>query len=835
MDVAGEEFAVSFLAKKCVPMSDVDVKRCLKLVKPPRGHPESELLPVMISGLTSKEVEMLNKNCLSSRQNVFSDISSFYAWKNPVSGYALTEKIADMVRRITNEKDIVETLQLPTKKTRYPSQHSDMEFVQKAHQCTMDAIRAKSEATSARFSEKGAGSAKPVEFKTFWCDGFMMCRRFVCNCSVILKCSHKNAVQHCSLLGRNVVTTKVSVREVMKQWENGISAPKELEAHPDEMSDSCAEQTHEEMCASVRKQNKINPECDPVEAHELFPLLKRIALRQIAKAKKERKRIKPDQTRKNVKLDGPPKKAKAKKGRKRVKKAKPDQRQKRAKSDPTLKGPKTIRGEATTVAKKSAVSDVLAAELPLFDVNASVDPTDEHLVLEMPHLDQRDSSEDMEEDTEMGNRPHLSNGLIKGNVCVPEGGKELKLVLFIKLRDVLAHTFERADVTCHGQATGKEKGDVEQRCQSQNVPFMTAVPGDRLFSLHGVHLAHHSCGVHKECFDGLKLDVKRTHECLKGTATRADRDRGTIQVTMGCSTRNCESTKKHKEELEERMLDGPDWSGTTTDFDELAPQVRDIIDRPQAMVNKLCPKPNKQMTNELRCETHAKRLNKLMMCAVNRFEVWTVAIAHPDPRSNVILRHVDKFNDHRKGHTVTATWSAVFRADEHIPSVLRLSIIGYTRKQVGNHIDRISGCVSTFKTRINELMASDHCTEVNNHKELNLSELAARSGMLAREGVWKEDDVNTISCVVLPMHFDPCAFFSAFAWCITRMRRKWKLTRSQVVELVHMACAPSMVDSATEDTITSNLRAWPSFTSCESFAKTFSSLLTIPGKCDKQT
>ena len=294
----------------------------------------------------------------------------------------------------------------------------------------------------------------------------------------------------------------------------------------------------------------------------------------------------------------------------------------------------------------------------------------------------------------------------------------------------------------------------------------------------------------------MKLDAAVVCEYLK----RGDKDceRGAKQITLGTSTQNYEHHQKTKEELEDRLLDFPDRSGTDEDFAILGPQCKDILDRMQEFKDHLYVGEDKQMTNLLRHDLFAAKLNNKLGCKINRKEAFTFSLLFLDPRTLHLLRHLDHKNDIRKKASVTSVWSAVLPdlvwvEDLSRFALVRLSAIGYTRLVAGEYSERTMTYVASFHTRIDNLLSKDHYRNAKNYRELNLSE-CYKLQQCRSVPVWTKDSPEIqVNCIVKPMYFDPCAFLSSFAWCVSRWRIRFRLSRRQVIELVYLSSVQSSV------------------------------------------
>ena len=765
-------FSVNLVADSCEITSNAKSQAKAKTEKPGRRHPDYGIPPVIVSGLSSEEAQFLGGLSKVTRDSIYADFNQLHAHFNPVSGYSLLEKIVDSVRRILDGKDVLSVLDLPKKGSPNLEHHSRADFVKKVFECVMKTVVAKSE-TGHRFSKKVKTKNKPVNWKTFWQDGFLLYRRFVHTCSYRTGVPYLTAIQHCADLGLTIATTKNQVLSLINAWNKGVE---DFEESVEEAGDVT---TYEEWYQRYAKRETKDEEFT-VDITEILNSFKRIIKMEAAKDKRERKQKKPNRTRRPRAKD--PNNSGANKKAKTTKKP--------AGTSSTSKTPAANVLESQDTEEPGGDSDEITATspvvelLPVFDINDTADPGDEWLVFEIPYL---------ASDREGTGDPHLVSGV----VFVPEGSTHIKLTLFIKVKPAFAYTFERADMSYHGQVYGCEKTEIEERCRKQGIPFMSVEPKDRLWSVAGVNVCDSSSSTYKKIFDGLRLDPRRIHRYLKKRSKPVDLERGTFQVTLGVSTQNYECTTKTPEEIERKLLDGPSWSGTKNDYEELAPLIRDLVDRMQQFIDELYQKPNKQCTSLLRFQLFAEELNKLLGCSLNRNETWTIAIAYIDPRTNVLLRHLDWNNDTRDGYTVTAVWSTVFDdileqlGQEDMKVIVRLSLIGYTRKQAGNFHEKTSSYVTAFKSKIERLQKLDHYTNVARYFDLDLAELKA-AGKFTTHLVWSSDSPTcNISCLVLPMFFDPCAFLSSFAWCIERMGKNWDLSRHHVVELVYLACIQS--------------------------------------------
>eukprot|EP00977_Amphora_coffeiformis_P025925 scaffold23134_cov96-Amphora_coffeaeformis.AAC.1 len=78
---------------------------------------------------------------------------------------------------------------------------------------------------------------------------------------------------------------------------------------------------------------------------------------------------------------------------------------------------------------------------------------------------------------------------------------------------------------------------------------MEVTPKGRMWFLAGVSVCDSSSKEYANAFGGMRFDEKMVHHHLQQCATKADVERGTLQSTIGVSTRNYEHSPKTNEEL----------------------------------------------------------------------------------------------------------------------------------------------------------------------------------------------------------------------------------------------------------------------------------------------
>jgi hypothetical protein len=697
------------------------------------------------------------------------DVSQMFAYHNPLTGYNLCEKVAETVRRILNCQTVEDALALPGQGEEL-KRHPDVAFVEKVYNSIMNTVVKKEDAAPLnKFPKKnGNGKAKPVCFRTFWKDGFILYRNFVCSCSQAYKVPYHKAIERCVIMGTQFAKTKDIMRGVIKAWDT-IAQGQPLDDNHDEdwIVDQDAEQfwsnckslTYEEWC---QKELTDKDPCSFDHDHnKLLGLFRKV----LSTARATQKKRKEPVTRRP---------AGNKKGHKKKKKREKAPPKNAPKQSSTVTHEDLELGEADDPPQP--------VMLPLHVPASCPDPGDEWLIIEVPYF----------ACTIDGTSDPV---LVGGEEFAPTGSSDLKNVIAIKVDGTLTYTMERADALYHGQVPGSMLPGIKNRCEQQGIHFTKVVPNPkRMFSMDGVKVIHSSHRVYEECFQDLKIDPVQIHSYLKHSASKADKERGAMQCNLGISTQNFEHDHKTPEDSRQRLLDAPNWVGTDRDFETLGPLIRDVVDCLQDFVDTIYPKPNRKLNDEQRTEMFADRVNVRLGCSRNRMETITASISYLDPRTYGLKRHLDDKNCQQPGYEVTAIWSTTFWDvdSKGNPVLVRLSIITYTRSCVGSYMVKTNSYVSSFRSLIEMLLKDKHYERANCYKDLNLAQEWERRNFEYEE-VWKDGKSPSVKIhiIKLPMFLDPSGWLSGFAWCITRLRKGYSLSKLQVVELCYLATIQS--------------------------------------------
>jgi hypothetical protein len=768
---------LDFFAETCQPLTKAEAGRLIKARQAPKKHPDCQVKVIVVPDLTAEEFQMIRHLCVSTRQSIIMDTAQYLAHMDPISGFKLCRSVAETVRRMLDYDTLEEALYLPREDGEQPytlGQHPGRAVVEKIYNAVLASFAQKNSSDAGRRKET---PKSPNSFRRFWKDGFLLYRNFVFSCARAENVTYKMAITHCGAIGSIYAWTKQTMRVVLKFWDDSFDAVvvsndgKDdewvVDEHCDRFEDELKthKQTYEEWY-HAQGFSEDKPKDDDEGANN-SKLLWRMMRRVIKNVKEKQKQARPPQTRPAPKLASSKKKRKPKESI--------------TIKQPNAKKAKKPEESTTEVGEKDADVEedpVLVPDLPIFDPTESAEADDEWMIIECPHSS-----------LEMGGKENPT--LVRGHIFAPPGSDDLKITLAIKIVPTFIYIMERADIKNHGMEQGKNLDDLRQRCEKQGVLFAKVIPGTQhaFFMMEGVAVVDSSHDIYKDCFGGVHMDPKRVHSYLKESCDGGDVERGAMQATLGISTQNFESEAKTIEELDERILDRPNWSGTVGDFQQLAPLIRDVVDGLTKFVDRIYTKPDRKLHNELRNSLFSERVNQRLGCKCNRLETITASISYLNPRTYSLLRHLDNKNCKLEGYDVTAIWSTVFwDVDTKGNKVLaRLSIIGYTRSNAGSFVERCTSYVSTFRTRITQVMNLEHYDKVAEYDKLNLAEQWER-GKFEKISVWADSvsDGPSVICLKHPMFFDPSGWLASFAWCITRLREAWALSKSQVVELCYI-------------------------------------------------
>ena len=279
---------------------------------------------------------------------------------------------------------------------------------------------------------------------------------------------YTNAIQKCATIGRKMATTKQRISDVIATLEKNGTLENPKEEGLSDKDDNYLEEELEKFVASGLHDDE-DPEYK-AEVGDVFKAMEHLVTKRKARLKKERKRSRPQQTRGS----------------------RPSKRQTNFQL--------STRDDALRqhLPKQNPVQ-----EIPLFDIGKCIDPADEWLVLEVPHLPDKD----------LGIPEPV---LISGPKFVPPGCKDLRAVLFVRVSRCFAYTMERADLIFHGQVQGAEKAAIEKRCQDQGLSYLTILPNNKLWRGLGINVAGNESPLYQKCFGRLNHTVS---ECSQASKT----------------------------------------------------------------------------------------------------------------------------------------------------------------------------------------------------------------------------------------------------------------------------------------------------------------------------
>ena len=410
------DLSVNFLAAKVDALSRSKAISDAKKIKPPRGHQDNNVPLFILEGLSQDQADHVSSLSAHTRALILSDLSQIHGIANPVRGYLLIEKIAVSVCRILNKK-LVDALELPPWKKsmggrgipKLPN-HSQRDLVEKLYEGLMETVFKKCE-TGEYFLPKSKTPNKRVTFQTYWRDNFLLYRRFVYTYACACGIKYTNAVQKCASIGRKMATTKQQISDVIATLEKkGKIGNSKEERYIGEMSDKDNNYLEDDLEKFVA--SGLNDDEDPeykAEIGDVFKAVEQLVTKRKARLKKERKRSRPQQTRGS----------------------RPSKRR-------TNSQLATQEGLANDALQQDLPTENPIKDVPVFDIGKCIDPTDEWLVLEVPHLPDEDLGIPKPE-------------LIPGPDFVPPGSEDLRAVLFVRVTRCFAYTMERADLIFHGQ------------------------------------------------------------------------------------------------------------------------------------------------------------------------------------------------------------------------------------------------------------------------------------------------------------------------------------------------------------------------------------------------
>ena len=157
---------------------------------------------------------------------------------------------------------------------------------------------------------------------------------------------------------------------------------------------------------------------------------------------------------------------------------------------------------------------------------------------------------------------------------------------------------------------------------------------------------------------------------------------------------------------------------------------------------------------------------------------------HPSNGNNqdvgILLRHLDRSNDSRRGYENTAIWNTVFEHSDK--NIYRLSFIAHTRSLIGSYMDKCNGHVKKCKSKFDEYL-------LNPSKE-NPVELKDWKYTQEPDEKWghpKHRKLRHLRILRMRPFKDRCAHHSSFAYCIRKVTKQFALPTMQVCQLLCMS------------------------------------------------
>jgi len=203
-DVAGHQLveflapAVTTIPEKKIGAHDSQQRSSPRLPQ----NPDSLFTPVVVANLTSSDVGHIRSLPLLSRQMIYQELSQIHAHFNPLSGFTLTEHVALSVKRILNCATMEDTLELPKRnrdefcaKLPFLPAHTKVDLVRKVFESVMESVVSRNKGNHF-FSPRVRCGNKPVTFRTYWYDTFLLYRQLVFICNCVTNLGYKKAIEH---------------------------------------------------------------------------------------------------------------------------------------------------------------------------------------------------------------------------------------------------------------------------------------------------------------------------------------------------------------------------------------------------------------------------------------------------------------------------------------------------------------------------------------------------------------------------------------------------------------------------------------------------------------
>ena len=162
------------------------------------------------------------------------------------------------------------------------------------------------------------------------------------------------------------------------------------------------------------------------------------------------------------------------------------------------------------------------------------------------------------------------------------------------------------------------------------------------------------------------------------------------------------------------------------------------------------------------------------------FEALTWLVTALKADIGTLKRHVDGLNDNREGYNHTAIWNALFTIPEDKETLYRISLIGYSRSQLGTHMQKRCTYVGDMMARFQR-----HLKETPNHP-MDLQQFSYKHHKNQENWESHVDDPEIMVLQKEPFP-DRCGHHSSFASMTRELLFTQNLSTPQVVELVLVA------------------------------------------------
>ena len=211
----------------------------------------------------------------------------------------------------------------------------------------------------------------------------------------------------------------------------------------------------------------------------------------------------------------------------------------------------------------------------------------------------------------------------------------------------------------------------------------------------------------------------------------------------------------------------------------------EVLSRMHSCLLELLPDQRLVHGDQMRYEEFAEKIDAIFP-GFQKFEGGTWLLTYDDGgKEGHLRRHFDGNNDNGEGHNHTAVWSYAFKLDDE-PLTQRLSLIGYTRKAIGSHMEKYHTCVA-FATRQMENYLQKTPEWPAKLQEFRLKKIPSARWIPARNG-------QPMMLLTKPFP-ERCGNHSAAACMTRKLAKTHQLTIETVCELVYLATIlPSHVE-----------------------------------------